>query len=69
MLDKEQTPIEQVEERIAELRGMMQVYIDIKQDRKLDRYEYPKFKVIQNLLFINQSFLHSLKRNSEYILQ
>jgi hypothetical protein len=69
MLEPRVNPIQQIEERIAELEIQAEPFREIMADRKLDRWEYPKFRNIQNLIFINKAWLHVFKRDSEHLLQ
>lgn len=56
-------------ERIVELQKEIQPFLDIRSDRKLDRYEYPRYKNLRDTIATNRSILHSLSCNPEYLMQ
>lgn len=55
--------------RIAELESLRKPFLDIKRDRKLDRWEYPRYRNLSDMIATNKSILYSLKYSDEFLMQ
>ena len=58
-----------ITKRISELENLIKPFILIKQDRRLDRWEYPRYKNLADMIATNKSILYSLKYSPEFLMQ